>query len=425
MNVPPLEPDDLRLTAYALGEVDETERSAVEKMLAESPPARAEVEQTQAIARSLAVEYAREQAHYLASRQETGLPTNVVAFRNVQRRPWHRATGTLLKIAAVAAVSASLVYLTLQRTRRPEVTIASAPPSGSAAVIVGQATTDKLAKGKSDENPAASIEPQAAPPALDAAAPPPSDADAPQEMKREGTLAATAADQSAGGLTPGSATEREDTLPALRPEPVSAAPAAASSTASAARRSAKAASPDEQIARSVVRIRTAGGAFSTGIIVSANGLILSAVSAPQNDVRQPCAVFLADQREFSSVVEPSDLGSEWRWLHIDADGLPTVSLATDSPARDASLVTAQVDPQTGALALSHFQSANPPTNTRYAFTAAGELVVVESAPQKPATITRAQAGAGSSAVAKTLVRPFTRAERAMVRQTSEKKGDKP
>ena len=58
------------MTAYALGELEASERPAVEKLLAESAEARADVEQTQALVRALAADYAHEQERYLAARKD-------------------------------------------------------------------------------------------------------------------------------------------------------------------------------------------------------------------------------------------------------------------------------------------------------------------------------------------------------------------
>ncbi len=49
----PFDPEDPRLTAYALGELDEADRSAVEAILADSPEARQALEEIQATSRLL------------------------------------------------------------------------------------------------------------------------------------------------------------------------------------------------------------------------------------------------------------------------------------------------------------------------------------------------------------------------------------
>ncbi|MEQ2010039.1 MAG: zf-HC2 domain-containing protein, partial [Limisphaerales bacterium] len=53
-----LTPDDPKLTAYALGELDATERAAVEAALAHSPECRRAVEEIRALAGELTTELA-------------------------------------------------------------------------------------------------------------------------------------------------------------------------------------------------------------------------------------------------------------------------------------------------------------------------------------------------------------------------------
>jgi len=55
-----LSPDDPKLTAYALGELDAAERAAIEAVLADSPEARAVVEEIRAAAERLTSELAAE-----------------------------------------------------------------------------------------------------------------------------------------------------------------------------------------------------------------------------------------------------------------------------------------------------------------------------------------------------------------------------
>lgn len=89
-----------------------------------------------------------------------------------------------------------------------------------------------------------------------------------------------------------------------------------------------------KVAPSVVAIRgwgvgsdgTEGYFGGTGIIVSADGLILTNrhVVSPMSDIK----VFLDDGREFPARVQFADLDSDLAWLRIDATGLTPATLAS-------------------------------------------------------------------------------------------------
>ena len=69
----PFDPDDPRLTAYALGELDDAERAEVESLLAESDEARRFVEETRATARLLTERLGREPRPGLAPEQRQSI----------------------------------------------------------------------------------------------------------------------------------------------------------------------------------------------------------------------------------------------------------------------------------------------------------------------------------------------------------------
>ena len=87
--------DDPKLTAYALGELSDEERSQIEKMLADWPEGQRQIDETQEIAGLLGAEYASESA--------TVLPANLIDIRD---DPWFWSVARPLSIAAVIALVA-------------------------------------------------------------------------------------------------------------------------------------------------------------------------------------------------------------------------------------------------------------------------------------------------------------------------------
>lgn len=64
MNDFSFDPDDEKLTAFALGELpEEADRASVERLLADSPEARAAVEEIRSLAALLVAEYESERQH--------------------------------------------------------------------------------------------------------------------------------------------------------------------------------------------------------------------------------------------------------------------------------------------------------------------------------------------------------------------------
>src|SRR5688572_9382386 len=92
--------DDPKLTAYALGQLDEADHAEVEAQLANDPAARAVVEQTRTAADRLQLALASEQLIELAA-------TNAVADQ--QRIAGNRARRAVFYRWAFAAVSACMI----------------------------------------------------------------------------------------------------------------------------------------------------------------------------------------------------------------------------------------------------------------------------------------------------------------------------
>src|SRR5204863_7455579 len=99
--------DDPKLTAYALGELDEAERAAILEEVATSPEVQREIQETQTMARLLREEFAAE-AEQLRHRENTDatkapLSANLSDMRD---DPWFWTRARPLAIAAVLAVFA-------------------------------------------------------------------------------------------------------------------------------------------------------------------------------------------------------------------------------------------------------------------------------------------------------------------------------
>ena len=112
-------PDDPRLTAYALGELtDGAERAQVEQLLAASPEARAELADIRALSAALTAEYEQERA--AAESTPTGQPANVVTMPRA--RP--RAYASWLKVAALLVALGLAVGVMLPNHRDTRTTSA-------------------------------------------------------------------------------------------------------------------------------------------------------------------------------------------------------------------------------------------------------------------------------------------------------------
>ena len=99
-----MNPDDPRLTAFALDELEEPERSTMARELAESPDARRFVDETRELASALKNEFSAE------LQNEATPPANLIDIRD---DPWFWSTARRLALAAaivVAAIIAGVVF---------------------------------------------------------------------------------------------------------------------------------------------------------------------------------------------------------------------------------------------------------------------------------------------------------------------------
>lgn len=108
MSSPMLDPDDPRLTAYALGELDDADRAVIEHLLERSPEARAVVADIRALAGDLSGELAREPVPASVTLALTTAPT-------ATRRRY-----SMLAVATSAAVMLAAVWAVTRLPRVPD-----------------------------------------------------------------------------------------------------------------------------------------------------------------------------------------------------------------------------------------------------------------------------------------------------------------
>src|SRR5437588_7838376 len=113
-------PDDPRLTAYALGELDPSEREAIERLMGDSPPAQLAVREIRELAGLLATELRQEPVAALTAAQrsailDAGAPTVApatatlgAARRRFVNSRWVSRFAALATVAALFAVAALL-----------------------------------------------------------------------------------------------------------------------------------------------------------------------------------------------------------------------------------------------------------------------------------------------------------------------------
>src|SRR5689334_22911358 len=97
-----MNPDDPKLTAYALDELDKIERQAIARTVSTSPEAQREIQETQIMARLLRTEFGAELEHP-ADAATKPLSTNLSDIRD---DPWFWTCARPIAIAAVLAVFA-------------------------------------------------------------------------------------------------------------------------------------------------------------------------------------------------------------------------------------------------------------------------------------------------------------------------------
>lgn len=390
MSTPNFDPDDPRLTAYALGESpDASERRAIENLLAASPEARAAVEETRAFARLLAEDFASENAAYQDARRRAETATNIVPFPQRSRR-WRPFVASILKVAAVLFVLGVAVLVASRR--KPPAPVAVAPP---------------VAPSMKDATTMPSAEP-----------PPPAES--------RGTLAST--DESVqGGATkpavpsPDTPADRVAQASVRRIEPAGALPGAGLSAPRAAAPMTPPAPPvDRQLAAAMVRVRYRDGTFGGGVLLTDNGRVFAAREVSTGDKSRPATVYLADGRELPAIAPAHASRVASRLLRVKASGLPHVSLAASAPADGVQLRVVHFDESDGSASTDN-TTANAfggqvavnaaPDKEFLVFNAGGELLATESAPIFAKSSDRARAMVQREATTRLLVRPFTPAER--------------
>ena len=103
--------DDPKLTAFALGELDEPERSTIARVVADSPEAQRFVDETRGLASALKNEFAAE----LEREPAAPMPANLIDIRD---DPWFWSIGRPLAIAAVIALFAVIAGVAIFSLKR-------------------------------------------------------------------------------------------------------------------------------------------------------------------------------------------------------------------------------------------------------------------------------------------------------------------
>src|SRR6059036_714612 len=103
-----LDPNDPKLTAYALGELDAAERSAVESELAASPAARQELEEIREVAVKLREQLKTEPHGGLSNLQRIAIEEQATRLRKqTVRVPW---IGLAVAASLLAAIGAYVYF---------------------------------------------------------------------------------------------------------------------------------------------------------------------------------------------------------------------------------------------------------------------------------------------------------------------------
>ena len=102
--------DDPKLTAFALGELDEPERSTIAREIADSPEAQRVVDETRELASALKNEFA------VGLEKETAVPANLIDIRD---DPWFWSIARPLAIAAMIAICALVASVAVVSLKRP------------------------------------------------------------------------------------------------------------------------------------------------------------------------------------------------------------------------------------------------------------------------------------------------------------------
>lgn len=446
MSTPFFDPDDPRLTAYALGEATTEERQIVERILAASPEARAAVEQTRALARLLEEDYLRENVAYQEAHAQPVIPANVTPFPGARRGRWRPAVLLAWKVAAAFVALGSLVWFSIRRT--PPAPVASVQPAAPAPVARPEpsAKNDSLLAAvpnpeawdqatRLDAEPSAPLALAQAPPA--AVAPMPSalkatpmptvSSEAPEDAGK--LLAAAPNPEARGGASQLDATQsapgadRAAQAPAAAEAPLLAA--ARPAPPPAAPKAGPVPSANNRLTALVVRLRQPDGSFFGGILLSADGWILVTPRPSVSDKSPRITAVLSDGREFA--VASNGTGPSSNLLRINTQTLPAVQLAADAPGDGSTLMIAHVDERTGAVTITRARAKHigsqtyldgPTGGGDFVFNDAGQLLATEQAPAAAKFPARAQAAARRQLSTLPLVRPFTAEERAALAHPS-------
>jgi len=158
--------DDPKLTAYALDELDEPEKSTMARAVAESPEAQQFVAETREMAGVLKSEFASE-----LEKEETSMPANIIDIRD---DPWFWSIVRPLSIAAVVALCALIAAVAVFTTQRESFRIGDVGGETQKRHENRSASADSAADADSEgEQKFAEVEAEMPVPAQDSVAPMP------------------------------------------------------------------------------------------------------------------------------------------------------------------------------------------------------------------------------------------------------------
>ena len=386
-----IDPDDPRLTAYALGELEAAEREAVERLMATSPAIRAEIEQTRLLAHALTAEYDREREDYALDYASENQPANLIPFPTAAQRRRTRRSRTLLQVAATLMVLAGLAVWGTNRSLHPlpAKTVAMQTDSTARPVPLAVATPEELqtldmvAPAPTPRNETAATEPPLAlekslaraefsgdldkqnkdaldrreipMPAAPAAAP---QASAPLLALRAPARRASETPESASGgaavagavsKASRSASQRSLTLPSTvdgkTPDEVSAGTVSTLSDALTRNDT----EGERRLTASLVRVRGRDGKTTAGVVIAPNGLVLeTALVAPSEELGS-LNVTSGEGAVYEVLSSHPVPGSDLVVLKINASGLTAVALTGAVPSENDPVILAHIEKDTGKV----------------------------------------------------------------------------
>jgi Ca-activated chloride channel family protein len=209
------DPDDPRLTAFALGELEGDERAAVEALIADNDEARRAVEETQALARLLVQRLQAEPAPGLAAEHHRAIEAQLAVPATLTLRPrWRRwaryavAAGAVLFVGGVSYIAwqerqrrdQAAVEGMVREEARPADVVSRAPVVPPASAPEGARPHRWDERGPADRPIALGAELK---PALDDAANAPERPPAPRAMSRAAGVDSLRHDTEDGGAVDG------------------------------------------------------------------------------------------------------------------------------------------------------------------------------------------------------------------------------